>query len=197
MAVLRKEKKNNFTVIDNAIFKDRTLSLKATGLLCLMLSLPDNWEYSVQGLSKLTTDGISSITSGLKELTEAGYFRREQRYKDGKFAGYEYIISETKKCDFPFSENPLTENTLTENHAQLNTNTLSTKELSTKEFSSSYTDMWKALTPDEIDYFMTAYDEGSELIQAVYEDVKSKRKTVEKAFEYIIGYAKNKGWATK
>lgn len=192
MAVLRKEKKSNFTVIDNAIFKDRGLSLKATGLLCLMLSLPDNWEYSVQGLSKLTTDGVSSITSGLKELTEAGYFRREQRYKDGKFAGYEYIISETKKCDFPFSENPLTENTITENHTQLNTNTLSTKELS-----SSYTDVWKALKPEEIDYFMTEYEEGSELIQAVYEDVKSKRKTVEKAFEYIIGYAKNKGWATK
>lgn len=197
MAVLRKEKKNNFTVIDNAIFKDRTLSLKATGLLCLMLSLPDNWEYSVQGLSKLTTDGISSITSGLKELTEAGYFRREQRYKDGKFAGYEYIISETKKCEFPFSENPLTENTITENHAQLNTNTLSTKGLSTKEYCSSYTDMWKALTPEEVDYFMAKYDEGSELIQAVYEDVKSKHKTVDKPFEYIIGYAKNKGWATK
>ena len=132
MAVLRKEKKNNFTVIDNAVFKDYSLSLKAKGLLCLMLSLPDKWEYSVDGLSKLTSDGTSSITSGLKELEKAGYFRREQRYKGGKFDGYEYIISETPKGDFPFSENPLTENTLSENHAQLNTNRLNTNKSKTK-----------------------------------------------------------------
>lgn len=196
MAVLRKEKKNNFTVIDNAIFKDYSLSLKAKGLLCLMLSLPDNWEYSVKGLSKLTNDGISSISSGLQELTEAGYFRREQRYKDGKFAGYEYIISETKKCDFPFSENPITGNTLTENHAQLNTNTLKTKGSNTKECS-SYTDIWKSLTPEQVDYFMLRYEEGSNLIQEVYEEVKSKRKIVDHPFMYVVGYANNKEWARK
>lgn len=133
MSVLRKEKKSNFTVIDNAIFKDRSLSLKATGLLCLMLSLPDGWEYSVKGLQALTTDRYSSITSGLKELEKAGYFRREQRFEKGKFAGYEYIISETKNSDFTFSENPISENTISENHAQLNTKESITKESTTKE----------------------------------------------------------------
>ena len=132
MATLRKEKKSNFTVIDNAIFRDSTLSFKAKGLLCQMLSLPDGWNYSVKGLAMLSTDGISSITSALQELTDAGYFRREQRYKDGKFDGYEYVVSEIKSCDFPFSENPLTENTLTENHAQLNTKELITNKSNTK-----------------------------------------------------------------
>ena len=178
MAVLRKEKKNNFTVIDNAIFKDRTLSLKATGLLCKMLSLPDNWEYSVQGLSKLTTDGISSITSGLKELTEAGYFRREQRYKDGKFAGYEYIISETKKCEFPFSENPLTENTITENHAQLNTNSLSTNSLSTKELHTEFENLW-SIYPRK---------QGKDKAYGFYEKARKKGTTYEEVYRGIEAY---------
>ena len=129
MAVLRKEKEGNFTVIDNAIFKDYRLSFKAKGLLCQMLSLPDGWNYSVDGLAKLASDKYSAISSGLKELEEAGYFRREQLYSNGKFAGYEYIISETpveKNFDFPSTENPITENTITENHGLY-------KELNNKE----------------------------------------------------------------
>ena len=135
MAVLRKEKKSSFTVIDNAIFKDRKVSFKAKGLLCQMLSLPDGWEYSVKGLATLASDKYSAITSGLKELEEAGYFRREQLYDKGKFAGYEYIISETpvmKNSDFTFSENPISENTISENPTQLNTKESITNESKTK-----------------------------------------------------------------
>ena len=135
MAVLRKEKKNNFTIIDNAIFKDRRLSYKAKGLLCQMLSLPDGWEYSVKGLETLASDKYSAITSGLKELEEAGYFRREQIFDKGKFAGYEYIISETpviKISDFTFSENPITENPISENPTQLNTKESNTNKSNTK-----------------------------------------------------------------
>lgn len=193
MSVLRKEKKSNFTVIDNAIFKDYGLSLKATGLLCKMLSLPDNWEYSVKGLSKITTDGISSITSGLKELTEAGYFRREQRFKDGKFAGYDYIISETKKCDFTFSENLITENTITENQAQLNTNTLKTKELNTKKCCSSVLAM---MTEEEASKLFSIYEDADLLIDAIDEElnIKNKFSEIQNAYRYVIGYAENKKW---
>lgn len=135
MAVLRKEKKSNFTVIDNSIFKDRRLSFKAKGLLCQMLSLPDGWEYSVKGLATLASDKYSAITSGLKELEEAGYFRREQLYDKGKFDGYEYIISETpviENSDFPFSENPISGNTISENPTQLNTKESNTNKSKTK-----------------------------------------------------------------
>ena len=122
MAVLRKEKKGNFTVIDNAIFKDYRLSFKAKGLLCQMLSLPDGWEYSVEGLAKLTSDGVSAITSGLKELEECGYFRRERVRKNNRLAGIEYVISETPNSDFLISENLKQENLILENPPQLNTN---------------------------------------------------------------------------
>ena len=133
MAVLRKEKQGDFKIIDNAIFKNKNISLKAKGLLCLLLSLPDNWNYSVNGLVSLSTDKYSAVTSGLKELENAGYFRREQVYDNGKFAGYEYIISETRNSENPSTENPITENPFTENQG-------SYKELTNKGLTLSSTD---------------------------------------------------------
>lgn len=123
MAVLRKEKRSNYTVIDNEIFKDNSLSMKAKGLLCQMLSLPDNWDYSIAGLTTLVSDGESAVRSTLKELKEAGYFRREQVRKDGKIAKIEYVISEYKNCENLVVDFPQQENLKQENRAQLNTNT--------------------------------------------------------------------------
>lgn len=132
MAVLRKEKKSNFTVIDNAIFKDNTLSMKAKGLLCQMLSLPDCWDYSIAGLTTLVNDGESAVRSALKELEEAGYFRREQVRKNGKIAKIEYIISECKNCENLVVENLKQENLIQENRAQLNTKESNTNKSKTK-----------------------------------------------------------------
>lgn len=145
MSVLRKEKKGNFTVIDNAIFKDRTLSLKAKGLLCLMLSLPDGWNYSIAGLVKLSTDGESAVRSTLKELEESGYFRREQVRENGKIVDTEYVISETKNFDFPLVENQVVENQVVENPPQLNTKELNTKESITKSSSLRSEDIYRDL----------------------------------------------------
>lgn len=151
MSVLRKEKKGNFTVIDNAIFKDRTLSLKAKGLLCLMLSLPDGWNYSIAGLVKLSTDGESAVRSTLKELEESGYFRREQVRENGKIVDTEYVISETKNFDFPLVENQVVENQVVENPPQLNTNKSSTKESITKSSSLRSEDIYKGLPENLIE----------------------------------------------
>lgn len=151
MAVLRKEKKNNFTIIDNSIFRNRTISYKAKGLLCQMLSLPDGWEWSVEGLAKLSTDGKSAVASALEELTKAGYFRREQRMKDGKFDGYEYIVSEVQTSDFPFSENPSTENPSTENPSTENPPQLNTKE--------SRTNLSRTNPSNNEDLYMSEFEE--------------------------------------
>lgn len=61
--------------------------------------------------------------------------------------------------------------------------------------SSSYTDIWKSLSTEQIDYIESTYREGSDLIQAVYEEVKHKRRIIEKPFEYVIGYAENRKWS--
>ena len=129
MAILRVDKSDNYTVIHNAVFYDYTLSFKAKGLLCQMLSLPDGWSFSIEGLAKLGSDGRDSVASTLKELERAGYFRREQNRNSGKFQGIEYIVTEK-----PFAENPITEKPITDNPTQLNTKELNTNKSTTKRF---------------------------------------------------------------
>lgn len=129
MAILRVDKSDNYTVIHNAVFYDYTLSFKAKGLLCQMLSLPDGWSFSIEGLAKLGSDGRDSVASTLKELERAGYFRREQNRNSGKFQEIEYIVTEK-----PFAENPITEKPITDNPTQLNTKELNTNKSTTKRF---------------------------------------------------------------
>lgn len=129
MAILRVDKSDNYTVIHNAVFYDYTLSFKAKGLLCQMLSLPDGWSFSIEGLAKLGSDGRDSVASTLKELERAGYFRREQNRNSGKFQGIEHIVTEK-----PFAENPITEKPITDNPTQLNTKELNTNKSTTKRF---------------------------------------------------------------
>lgn len=76
MSVIRVEKSRNYSVISNVHLRDRELSLKAKGLLSLILSLPDNWQYSVNGLAAITKEGRTGIMSALRELERAGYLTR-------------------------------------------------------------------------------------------------------------------------
>ena len=71
-------KESNFTVLDNGIFKDKELSLKARGLLTTMLSLPDDWNYTIEGLTKILKEGKDSIRGALTELEESGYLVRKK-----------------------------------------------------------------------------------------------------------------------
>ena len=96
MPVFRVSKNRDFTVIANSVFKDRRLSAKAKGILVEMLSLPENWDYTLKGLTTLFTDGIDSIRQGIKELEENGYIVRERkRDARGRLGGMEYVIYET------------------------------------------------------------------------------------------------------
>lgn len=75
----------NFTIIDNAVLRDCTLSFKATGLLAYLLSMPDEWSPRRDQLAEVKTDGVASIRAALKELTDAGYLvRRVERLPDGR-----------------------------------------------------------------------------------------------------------------
>ena len=122
MAVLRKHKVSNYTVIDNNIFKNRDLSLKAKGLLCLMLSLPDDWDYTLAGLATLSSDGIDSTRSALNELEEHKYFKRNILKENGRYSDVEYIVSETPMADEePILEEPILGKPILGNQLQLNT----------------------------------------------------------------------------
>lgn len=134
MAILRKHQRTQYTVIDNTIFRDKALSNKALGMLCRMLSLPDGWEFSVMGLASLSNDGKSAVMSQLDELEEHGYLVRNQVRIDGKIAGVEYIVSETRMSEKPYAENQHTENQHTENPTQSITNISNTKTSNTKRY---------------------------------------------------------------
>ena len=110
MAVFRKVKKSDFTVIDNNIFKNAKLTLKAKGMICTMLSLPDDWQFNEEGLAQLSNDSRSGIRNTLNELMEYGYLTRKQLKNDtGKFANMEYTIYEEPLYQKPTAEKPTSE----------------------------------------------------------------------------------------
>lgn len=132
MSVYRRHKRTDFSVIDNHVFKDKELTLKAKGLLTTILSLPEDWKYSIEGLASLCADGTTSVTSALNELIDRGYITRTQSVDEsGRFNGYIYDIYE--KPQEPCSENPITDNAFTDNSTVSNTNISNTKVLNTKE----------------------------------------------------------------
>ena len=107
MSVFRINKTRDFTIMSNSHFKEKKMSLKAKGLLSLMLSLPDDWQYNLKGLVTLSKDGKDSVMAGLAELEEFGYLRRERTKDDsGKFSGIVYHIYETPQKENPISDFP-------------------------------------------------------------------------------------------
>ena len=91
--------------------RDMSLSLKAKGLLSLMLSLPENWDYTMKGLARICKDGIDSISGGIRELEAHGYLIRARvRGANGQLGSIEYTILEQPKAPSPTQEKPIREN---------------------------------------------------------------------------------------
>jgi len=108
MAVFRIEKNRDYTVMSNHHLRNKALSLKAKGLLSLMLSLPDDWDYTLAGLAYVCKDGIDSISSAVKELEKAGYIhRRRVRNAKGQLTEIEYTILESPILEKPEQEKPV------------------------------------------------------------------------------------------
>ena len=150
MAVFRIEKTRDYTVMSNHHLRNTDLSLKAKGLLSLMLSLPEDWDYTMKGLARICKDGIDSISGGIRELEAHGYLIRERiRNENGQLGSIEYTILEQPKPPVPMQGAPILENPIQAvptldtpmqgDPAQLNTkgssNQISKKDLSSTEAS--------------------------------------------------------------
>ena len=129
--IFRIEKRNDFTIVRNGLLRDRTMTLKAKGLLITMLSKPDGWDYTLNGLQTILFEGWDAIASGLNELERHGYLvRHKTRDRFGRFTDVEYIIYEYPvmyKPDsaepvpaYPETENPDTDEPVSENPPELN-----------------------------------------------------------------------------
>ena len=141
MAVFRVEKNKGYTVMSNHHLRNKELTLKAKGLLSQMLSLPENWDYTLAGLSHINKESIDAIRTAVLELEKAGYIKRSQgRDKKGKMTAITYTIYEQPQSqvlenptsDKPTLEKPKTDNPTSENPMQLNKDIKKT-DLSRKE----------------------------------------------------------------
>lgn len=194
----------------NYHFKDKSLSWKAKGILSTMLSLPDDWDYSLAGLATISNDGMSATRAAIKELEKYGYLERKPIRKDGKIADWEYLIYEKPQMEKLLVENQQVENQQVEkqdveNHTQLNTKESNTNQSNTKELNTYlFEEFWKAypkkkakeaarkawvkLKPDET--------LGKEIIQSVMENSKTKDWLKEngKYIPYPATYLNGKRW---
>lgn len=130
MSVFRVAKTKNYTVMSNQHLKDKNLSFKAKGLLSYMLSLPDTWDYSLEGLCKASKDNLTSVRNCLKELKENGYLQiTKERNEKGHFE-WIYSIFENKQpsIGFLYMDKPYMDN-----HMQINTNKVNTKKRKSKK----------------------------------------------------------------
>lgn len=156
MAVFRVERNTGYTVMSNHHLRNKELSLKAKGLLSQMLSLPEDWDYTLAGLSYINRESIDAIRTAVWELEKAGYItRRQGRDEKGKMTAIEYTIYEQPQppaldcpilenptADNPILENPTADNPTSENPMQLNKDiqktNLSKKEKSNTDLSNNH-----------------------------------------------------------
>ena len=144
MAVFRVERNSGYTVMSNHHLRNKELTLKAKGLLSQMLSLPEDWDYTLAGLSHINRESIDAIRTAVWELEKAGYIlRRQGRDEKGKMTAIEYTIYEQPQPVLenpipgkPMLENPTTDNPTSENPTQLNKD-ISRTDLSKKEKSNT------------------------------------------------------------
>lgn len=133
MSVFKIEKNNNYTVMSNYHLRDKNLSYKAKGLLSFMLSLPEEWDYSMKGLEKISKESIKAIRSILQELEKNKYLVRTRRQGEyGRFY-YDYSIYETPYDLSPYYQNGYTDKGNTPKDTQINTNIINTKEITEKD----------------------------------------------------------------
>ena len=151
MAVFRVERTQNYTVMSNYHLRDKTISFKAKGLLSLMLSLPEDWDYTLAGLARISLEGKDAIRAAVVELEKAGYVQRRQTTdKAGKFGSNEYIIREypvshepppegpssaLPGAEKPTTENPSTVSTQTGNPTQINKDPVKKEKIITESVS--------------------------------------------------------------
>ena len=139
MGVIRVNKNKDYTTMSNYHFKDKELSLRAKGLLSQMLSLPDDWDYSIEGLAALNKEGVKAIRSTLQELEDRGYLIRTRvNDEKGHFAYVYDIFEKPQKEDSPYyPQGHAVQGHAVQGHTlkdrQLNTKELNTKELNTKD----------------------------------------------------------------
>ena len=193
MAVFRVQKTQNYTIMSNHHLRNKALSLKAKGLLSLMLSLPEDWDYTTRGLASICKEGVDSVCATVRELEAAGYIiRRRVRDKNGQMRGMEYTVLEEPEqaepsCAKPEQVKPKREKPVQENPAQLNTKEIKKEEtnnVSNPIRAAGQRTEYRALLLKNIEYPILAQNNPmdtmrlDELVELMLDVVCSKRAAI-------------------
>lgn len=158
--VLRIEKNREFVVMSNRFLRNKEMSLKAKGLLALCLSLPDDWDYSLNGLVSITKENLTAIRSGLKELEAHGHLQiNKTKNEKGQFT-YEYVIFEVPHIENLYMDNQHVESQPIENVIQQSIKESSIEKESIKELN------------------LYIEEQASPAIQSLYKDYLETRKEI-------------------
>ena len=212
MSVVRAEKNSNYTVVNNFYLRDKQLSLKAKGLLSIILSLPDEWDYSVAGLAAICAENETAVKSALNELKKCGYlivtkkmpgetksgrieyeynFREQPQKQEGEKQGIEILPLEIQAV-----EKQKVEIQAIENQGQLNTNISNTKELNISSKSDDDTDDQLSLTENHsatgdkspgVNTITMFVKEAAELIYSKYPRKEGKARGIEQVGQLLKG----------
>ena len=182
MAVFRLERTRDYTVMSNHHLRDKRLSLKAKGLLSQMLSLPEDWDYTLSGLAYINRESKDAIRSAINELERAGYVQRHQTTDaGGKFSVNEYIIYErpvaaNPSSEKPSSDNPTPDKPLQDNPTQLNTKKSNTDKQSTDKQNTDSIPSFRESSEAKRSESANAYQEYRDLIckNIEYENLKQQ-----------------------
>ena len=206
MAVFRVQKTQNYTIMSNHHLRNKALSLKAKGLLSLMLSLPDTWDYTTRGLASICKEGVDGIRATVRELENAGYIiRRRVRDQSGQMRGMEYTVFEQPQKpepgnpvqaeperEKPVQAKPAQEKPVQENPAQLNTKEINKEEtnnVSNPIRAAGQRTEYRALLLKNIEYPILAQNNPmdtmrlDELVELMLDVVCSKRAAIRIAGE--------------
>ena len=146
MSVFRVERTHDYTVMSNHHLKNRALSLKAKGLLSLMLSLPDDWDYTLQGLAHISLEKVVAIRKAIIELENEGYITRtRERDEQGRLRGTEYIIGEQPISEKPALEKPMLENPILDKPTQAKPTLENPTQLNKKIYNKNKSSMYEEI----------------------------------------------------
>lgn len=120
-AIITVKTRESFTVLPNRTLRDNRLSLKTRAILAIMISLPEDWDYTVSGLAAICDVGKDAVRTSLLELENCGYLTRTQRHsEDGHFSQNEYIVTDSPLSGYPSTVEPSADEPLTDNPTQQN-----------------------------------------------------------------------------
>jgi hypothetical protein len=191
MAVIRVQKTDNYTVMSNHHLRNKEMSLKAKGLMSLMLSLPPKWDYSIGGLVAICKESHTSIRSALKELEENRYLVRERKNNEKGYFTYEYILyemplphTEKQHTDSAYIDKQYTEEVDTETNRQINKDVLIKDELNKEKINKDKTTTTKPKSKIKKNR-ISSYDEilssfvPNESLRELYKDFIEAREAME------------------